>query len=103
MDSAQILALFPPHELGKTYSTVQPITMAVLNVRNLVIVSLVCVLSRAAYQVVYYRYFHHLSKFPGTFWSSVTRLWITWHNVKEDECATFQELHEKHGKHSACS
>jgi hypothetical protein len=75
--------------------------MAILSIRNLVLVGTVFVLCHVAYQVVYYRYFHHLSKFPGTFWGSVTRLWITWHNVKEDECATFQALHKKHGKHSA--
>ncbi|KAG7122389.1 Cytochrome monooxygenase gsfF like protein [Verticillium longisporum] len=49
------------------------------------------------YQVVHYRFFHPLAKFPGSFWGSVTRLWITYHNVKEDECATYQELHKKHG------
>lgn len=50
------------------------------------------------HQVIYYRFFHPLSKFPGPFWGSITRLWITYHNVKEDECQTFRELHRKYGK-----
>ena len=53
---------------------------------------------KVAYQVVYYRFFHPLAKYPGPFWGSITRLWITYHNLKEDECETFRALHEKHGK-----
>lgn len=51
-----------------------------------------------AFQIIKYRFFHPLAKFPGTFFGSVTRLWITYHNVKGDECETFQKLHKKHGK-----
>ncbi|KAM5350141.1 hypothetical protein ACJ41O_006646 [Fusarium nematophilum] len=49
------------------------------------------------YQIIKYRFFHPLAKFPGSFWGSATRLWIAYHNVKADECVTFQELHRKHG------
>lgn len=49
-------------------------------------------------QIVYYRFLHPLSQFPGNFWGSVTRLWITYHNIKEDEPQTFRELHKQHGK-----
>jgi hypothetical protein len=54
-------------------------------------------IARALYQVVYYRFFHPLSKFPGPFWGSVTRLWIAYHNIKEDEPYVEHELHKKYG------
>lgn len=50
------------------------------------------------YQIVYYRFFHPLATFPGPFWGSVTRLWITWHNIKGDEPWVFRALHEKYGE-----
>lgn len=50
-----------------------------------------------AYQVFYYRFLHPLRIFPGPFWASVTRLWITYHNVRGDEPWTFQALHRKYG------
>lgn len=52
---------------------------------------------RVAYQIVYYRFFHPLAKFPGPFWASVTRLWIAYHNLKEDEYLVVWDLHKKYG------
>jgi len=52
---------------------------------------------RVVYQIAYYRYFHHLKVFPGPFWGSVTRLWVGYHCLKEDELAQELELHRKHG------
>jgi hypothetical protein len=49
-------------------------------------------------QIVYYRWFHPLSKFPGPFWASVTRLWVAYRNVKEDEYLTEYKLHKKYGE-----
>ena len=49
------------------------------------------------YQIVSYRFFHPLSQFRGPFWASVTRLWITYHTLKEDECETFEKLHKIYG------
>ncbi|OLN87949.1 Pisatin demethylase 1 [Colletotrichum chlorophyti] len=71
--------------------------MAVLSLTNGFLLFLAYVVWKLAYQIVYYRVFHPLSVFPGPFWGSVTRLWITYHNVKEDECQVFQGLHEKYG------
>ncbi|KAF4455210.1 cytochrome P450 oxidoreductase [Fusarium albosuccineum] len=71
--------------------------MAVLSVTNLVLLAITHVVLGFAYQILKYRYFHPLAKFPGSFWGSVTRLWIAYHNLKADECATFQQLHKKHG------
>lgn len=71
--------------------------MAILTFTNLALVSIGYVFWSVAYQVIYYRFFHPLAKFPGNFWGSVTRLWITYHNVKEDECATYESLHKEHG------
>ena len=50
--------------------------LSFLNFRNLVLTVLGYFVARVVYQIVYYRYFHPLSKFPGPFWGSVTRLWI---------------------------
>ncbi|PLN76164.1 cytochrome protein [Aspergillus taichungensis] len=55
-----------------------------------------CVL-RVAYQIVYYRFFHPLSVFPGPFWGSVTRLWIAWHNIRETELPAVTALTKKYG------
>ncbi|KAH7190914.1 flavonoid 3',5'-hydroxylase [Fusarium oxysporum] len=49
------------------------------------------------YQIVYYRFFHPLAYFPGPFWGSVTRLWITYHNVKGRENDVCEALHKKYG------
>ncbi|KAH6886175.1 flavonoid 3',5'-hydroxylase [Thelonectria olida] len=49
------------------------------------------------YQIVYYRFFHPLAHFPGPFWGSVTRLWITYHNVRGRENDVCEELHKKFG------
>ncbi|KAE8165445.1 cytochrome P450 [Aspergillus tamarii] len=55
------------------------------------------VVLRFAYQIVYYRFFHPLSVFPGPFWGSVTRLWIAWHNLRETEVATVYALTKRYG------
>jgi cytochrome P450 len=49
------------------------------------------------YQIVHYRFFHPLAHFPGPFLGSVTRLWITYHNVKGRENEVCEELHKKYG------
>ena len=54
---------------------------------------------RFLYQIVYYRFFHPLSAFPGPFWGSVTRLWIAWHNLRETEVPTVHALTKKYGMH----
>lgn len=76
-------------------------------VGGLVLLGLAHVIGSFVYQIVYYRFFHPLAKFPGPFWGSVTRLWITYHNIKGDEPETFQALHRKYGmlacSHHGCS
>ena len=49
------------------------------------------------YQIFYYRVFHALSEFPGPFWASVTRLYITFYNLKETEHEHMLDLHRKYG------
>jgi hypothetical protein len=93
--------------------------LSYLGIRNLVLAVFGYFVARVVYQIVYYRYFHPLSKFPGPFWGSVTRLWIAWvldilepyilhgnykltvmyryHNLKEDEPMVCMELHKKYG------
>ncbi|KPM43163.1 hypothetical protein AK830_g3394 [Neonectria ditissima] len=57
----------------------------------------VYILARILYQIIHYRFFHPLAQFPGPFWGSVTRLWITYHSVRGTEQQVFAALHEKHG------
>lgn len=71
-------------------------------VGGLILLGIAHVVGSFVYQIVYYRFFHPLAKFPGPFWGSVTRLWITYHNIKGDEPETFQALHRKYGM-SKCS
>ncbi|KAI0021645.1 flavonoid 3',5'-hydroxylase [Xylariomycetidae sp. FL0641] len=67
------------------------------SVVNLILLGVFFIACKITYQIVHYRLFHPLSKFPGPFWASVTRLWLTYHNVKADECEVIQALHKKHG------
>lgn len=55
------------------------------------------VLYRILYQVVHYRFFHPLAAFPGPFWGSVTRLWITYHNAQGREVEACHDQHRRHG------
>ncbi|KAH8661686.1 cytochrome P450 [Tricladium varicosporioides] len=48
-------------------------------------------------QIIYYRFFHPLRKFPGPFWASVTRLWLGYHCFMETELPTIYKLHQKYG------
>ncbi|KAI8624584.1 cytochrome P450 [Xylariaceae sp. FL1651] len=59
--------------------------------------ALTYIICKAVYQVVYYRWFHPLSTFPGPFWGSVTRLWLAYHCFMGDECEVVRDLHKIHG------
>ena len=72
--------------------------MSWLSLSNLAILGVAYVLWSVLYQIVYYHLFHPLRAFPGPFWGGVTRLWLAYHNVKEDECQVLQALHRKHGE-----
>ncbi|KAK4233181.1 flavonoid 3',5'-hydroxylase [Achaetomium macrosporum] len=71
--------------------------MALLSFGNVALLALGYLIWCVVYQIVYYRFFHPLSQFPGSFWASVTRLWIAYHNIKGDEVAVLQKLHKKYG------
>ncbi|OCL10214.1 flavonoid 3',5'-hydroxylase [Glonium stellatum] len=68
-----------------------------LSIGNLLLGFCAYIAFRVLYQIIYYRFFHPLSKFPGPFWASVTRLWVAYHNIKGDECQLEYELHKKYG------
>lgn len=72
--------------------------MALLSISNFALLGLAYITFKIVYQIVYYRFFHPLAKFPGPFWGSVTRLWIAYHNVKADEPEVVRALHQKYGK-----
>ncbi|KAJ6098232.1 hypothetical protein N7499_002606 [Penicillium canescens] len=71
--------------------------LSLVTVANVVLGLIAYVALKFGYQIIYYRFFHPLSKFPGPFWGSVTRLWIAWHNLHETEVQTVYELTKEHG------
>ncbi|CEL00466.1 Putative Monooxygenase [Aspergillus calidoustus] len=68
-----------------------------LTVTNVILSFAAYVALKFLYQIIYYRFFHPLSVFPGPFWGSVTRLWIAWHNMNETELPTVYALTKKYG------
>jgi hypothetical protein len=68
-----------------------------LSFRNISLAFITFILYKVVAQIVYYRFFHPLRKFPGPFWPSVTRLWIGWHCWRQTELETIYRLHEKYG------
>jgi hypothetical protein len=72
-------------------------TLAVLIFGRILPTAIVYCLAKFAYQAVYYRFFHELSKFPGPFWASATRLYITFWNLKETEHVHMLDLHREYG------
>lgn len=75
--------------------------MALLSIRNFALLGLAYITFKIVYQIVYYRFFHPLAKFPGPFWGSVTRLWIAYHNVKADEPEVVRAMHQKYGEQNS--
>lgn len=69
-----------------------------ITLRNVLLSVVAYVLYSIIHQVVYYRFFHPLRRFPGPFWASVTRLWIAYHNIKADELYLEEDMHKKLGK-----
>ncbi|KAL2851696.1 cytochrome P450 [Aspergillus pseudodeflectus] len=68
-----------------------------LTVTNVILSFAAYVALKFLYQIIYCRFFHPLSVFPGPFWGSVTRLWIAWHNMNETELPTVYALTKKYG------
>ncbi|KAF1970001.1 cytochrome P450 [Bimuria novae-zelandiae CBS 107.79] len=64
---------------------------------NILLTSVALITLPFTYQIIYYRFFHSLRKFPGPFWASVTRLWIAYHNILGDECELELALHKRYG------
>lgn len=64
---------------------------------NIILGLFAYVVVKFLFQIIYYRFFHPLSAFPGPFWGSVTRLWIAWHNLQETELSTVCGLTKKYG------
>lgn len=74
------------------------LVLSQLTLANVVLGGIAYIVLKFIYQIVYYRFFHPLSVFPGPFWGSVTRLWIAWHNLKETELPTIYGLTKKYGR-----
>ncbi|MCJ1298322.1 hypothetical protein MMC08_001111 [Hypocenomyce scalaris] len=68
-----------------------------LTARNGFLVAAAFLVYKVVSQLIYYRFFHPLRKFPGPFLASVTRAWIGWHCYQQTELETIYKLHEKHG------
>ena len=71
--------------------------LSYLTLRNAFLLFTAFVVYNTVSQIVYYRFFHPLRKFPGPFWASVTRLWLGWHCWRQDELDIIYQLHEKYG------
>ena len=74
--------------------------LSLVTVTNILLALLLYVVLKFADQIIYYRFFHPLSVFPGPFWASVTRLWIAKQNLAETEYLTSYELAKKYGKYT---
>lgn len=72
--------------------------LSLVTVTNVSLALVFYITFKVIYQIVYYRFFHSLSVFPGPFWASVTRLWIAKQNLAETEYLTFHELSKKYGE-----
>lgn len=70
---------------------------SLLTVTNVFLALVTYIVLKAVNQIIYYRFFHPLSAFPGPFWASVTRLWIAKQNLQETEYLTCYELSKKYG------
>ncbi|KAJ5671895.1 hypothetical protein N7507_001022 [Penicillium longicatenatum] len=70
---------------------------SLLTLTNLFLALVAYIVLKVVYQIVYYRFFHPLSAFPGPFWASVTRLWIAKQNLQETEYLTCHELSKRYG------
>lgn len=68
-----------------------------LTLKNLALFSLSLIVLQSIYQVVYYRFFHPLARFPGPFWGSITRLWTAYHSLMKREHMACGEQCRKHG------
>ncbi len=66
--------------------------LLLVTVTNILLSLVAYVVLRFVYQTVYYRFHHPLSSFPGHFWASVTRLWISKQNLQETEYLTVYDL-----------
>ena len=82
---------------SKNHTDVPAMTLSSTTVFNAAAVLVASIALPFLWQIIRYRFFHPLSKFPGPFWGSVTRLWIAWHDIKQDENEVILELHKKHG------
>ncbi|KAI9706480.1 MAG: hypothetical protein M1836_003486 [Candelina mexicana] len=80
-----------------TSGTILEALVARVTVGNLALSLAAYIVFRVSYQIIYYRYFHPLSIFPGPFWATTTRLWIAYHNLKSTELNSTYELHKKYG------
>lgn len=71
--------------------------MALSVLASVALAGLAYALGCILYQVVYYRFFHPLKAFPGPFWGSVTRLWITYQSAMGREPEVCNEYHKRYG------
>ncbi|KAJ5409605.1 uncharacterized protein N7487_003964 [Penicillium crustosum] len=71
--------------------------LSLVTVTNVILGLVAYVALKFSWQIIYYRFFSPLAKFPGPFWGSVTRLWIAWHNLQETEVPTVYALAQKYG------
>ncbi|KAF7192036.1 Cytochrome P450 monooxygenase [Pseudocercospora fuligena] len=72
-------------------------SIAVLNLHSLCLALLAFLAGAFVAKYIQYRILSPLRSFPGPFWASITRLWLAYHNLQENECQVELELHRRHG------
>ena len=82
---------------SESATTLSRTVIAQITLTNLFLLLSAYLVFCVLYQIIYYRFFHPLAKFNGPFLATVTRAWIAYHSIKEDECPVFEKLHDKYG------
>lgn len=72
--------------------------LSLMTVTNILLGLIAYITLKFSWQIIHYRFFHPLAKFPGPFWASVTRLWIAKHNLLETEVPTTYALVKEYGQ-----
>ncbi|KAJ5721031.1 P450 monooxygenase [Penicillium malachiteum] len=69
----------------------------VVTITNILLLTIAFAMLQFLYQIIYYKLFHPLKRYPGPFWASVTRLWQAWHFFQGSELDAQWQAVKKYG------